>query len=84
MTMTTVRSALAGAVAALIIPSAASAQDPPAAPPPFGRYAPGGGFKLVDTEQGDLNFRLFTYVRYLNQLGLDETYTDAFGTTREI
>jgi hypothetical protein len=43
-----------------------------------------GGFKLAETPWGELNFRLYTYARYLNQLGLDPTYTDAFGRTREV
>jgi hypothetical protein len=28
--------------------------------------------------------RLFSYARYLNQKGLDETYTDSFGTTKTV
>ena len=28
--------------------------------------------------------RLFSYARYLNQLGLDETYTDAFGKVHTV
>ena len=47
----------------------------------WGTYTPGTGFKVVNTDKGDLNFSLYTYVRYLNQLGLDPTYTDAFGNT---
>jgi hypothetical protein len=47
----------------------------------LGRYTPGSGMKVVDTEHGDLNIRVFTYVRYLNQEGLEETFTDAFGQT---
>ena len=50
----------------------------------FGTYTPGGGFKLADTEHGDLNFRLFAYVRYLNQMRLDETSTDSFGVTKDV
>jgi hypothetical protein len=47
-------------------------------------YLPGSGFKLIEGEQGALNLRVFTYVRYLNQEGLDETFTDSFGSTRTI
>lgn len=50
----------------------------------FGRYTPTGGFKVANTDSGDLNVRLFTYVRYLNQRGTDPTYTDAFGETRNM
>jgi hypothetical protein len=41
-----------------------------------GRYTPNLGFKVVNTEYGDMNVSIYTYVRYLNQLGLDSTYTD--------
>src|SRR5215217_5154407 len=49
-----------------------------------GRYTPNLGFKLANTEYGDLNVSIYTYVRYLNQLGLDPTYTDALGNTKNI
>jgi hypothetical protein len=49
-----------------------------------GRYTPNLGFKVVNTEYGDMNVSIYTYVRYLNQLGLDPTYTDAFGNTKDI
>ena len=46
----------------------------------FGTFTHGGpGFKLANTRHGDVNFSAWSYVRYLNQNGLDETYTDAFG-----
>jgi hypothetical protein len=52
---------------------------------PFnGRYTPNLGFKVANTEFGDLNVSIYTYVRYLNQLGLDENYTDAFGITKTV
>jgi hypothetical protein len=50
----------------------------------FGKYTPGGGFRVADTSQGTLNVRVFTYVRYLNQTRLDDTYTDAFGQTKDV
>jgi len=49
-----------------------------------GRYTPNLGFKVANTEYGDLNVSIYTYVRYLNQLGLDSTYTDAFGNTKSV
>src|SRR5829696_3054853 len=49
-----------------------------------GRYTPNLGFKIANTEYGDLNVSIYSYVRYLNQLGLDPTYTDAFGNTKNI
>ncbi len=56
----------------------------PKAAATFGRYTPGVGFKVADTEYGDLNIRTFTYLRYLNQLGVDATYTNAFGKTTDV
>lgn len=50
----------------------------------FGSYTPNLGFKLADTEYGDLNVSIYTYVRYLNQLGLDSTYTDASGNEKSV
>lgn len=47
----------------------------------FGSYTPNAGFRLATTDKGVLNFRIYTYIRYLNQLGLDSTYTDSFGET---
>jgi hypothetical protein len=49
-----------------------------------GRYTPNLGFRLANTEYGDLNVSIYTYVRYLNQLGLDDNYTDAFGITKTV
>lgn len=44
-------------------------------------YIPNAGFKLYDGDKGQIYMRLFSYVRYLNQKGLDPTYTDFFGST---
>jgi hypothetical protein len=44
-------------------------------------YIPNAGFLLVDGEKGQIYVRLFSYVRYLNQKGLDPSYTDSFGNT---
>jgi hypothetical protein len=49
-----------------------------------GRYTPNLGFRVANTEYGDMNVSIYTYVRYLNQLGLDSTYTDAFGNTKNV
>jgi hypothetical protein len=49
-----------------------------------GRYTPNLGFRLANTEYGDLNVSIYTYVRYLNQLGLNENYEDAFGNTKSV
>lgn len=50
----------------------------------YGRYTPNLGFKLANTEYGDLSVSIYTYARYLNQRGLQETYTDAFGNTKNV
>jgi hypothetical protein len=50
----------------------------------WGSYTPNLGFKLVDTKYGDVNVSIYTYVRYLNQLGLDGSYTDAFGNVKSV
>jgi len=66
----------------LAAPTASAATEDPAVH--WASYTPNAGFRLADTEHGTLNFMLYTYVRYLNQKGLDETYTDAFGRTSTI
>jgi hypothetical protein len=47
-------------------------------------YVPNAGFLLFDGEKGQIYFRLFSYVRYLNQRNLDDTYTDAFGNQKTL
>ena len=42
-------------------------------------YIPNVGFQLIDSAKGEIFLRLYSYVRYLNQLGLDQFYVDAFG-----
>ena len=39
---------------------------------------------LGRTSQGEVDFSAFTYLRYLNQRMLDDSYTDAFGRTKDI
>ena len=50
----------------------------------YGRYTPNLGYKLANTEHGDLSVSIYTYARYLNQLGLDSNYTDAFGNVKTV
>lgn len=50
----------------------------------WGRYTPNFGYKIVDTDKGDLNISIYSYGRYLNQLGLNPTYTDAFGNVKNV
>ncbi|HSF14770.1 MAG TPA: DUF3011 domain-containing protein [Vicinamibacteria bacterium] len=44
-------------------------------------YVPNAGFLLVEGDKGEMYVRLFSYVRYLNQKGIDASYTDFFGDT---
>jgi hypothetical protein len=47
-------------------------------------HVPNAGFLLYDGAEGQIYFRLFSYVRYLNQRNLDPTYVDAFGSTHTV
>jgi hypothetical protein len=60
--------------------SAAAAPDAAAA----GGHVPGSGFPVSEGRWGSLNTRLYTYIRYLNQKGLDNEYTDSFGVTKSV
>jgi hypothetical protein len=50
----------------------------------FGTYTPNFGFTVADTDHGSMNISIFSYVRYLNQLGLDSTYTNSFGNVSNV
>lgn len=47
-------------------------------------YTPGTGLKVFESDFGSVNFSVFSYIRYLNQKGLDSNYTNAFGKTSSI
>jgi hypothetical protein len=47
-------------------------------------FEPGRGILLASGELGEINASLTTYVRYLNQLGLDDQFTDSFGRTFDV
>jgi hypothetical protein len=53
-------------------------------PEKWGNYTDFLGFKVANTDKGDMNVALYTYLRYLNQKGLDPTYTDAFGNVKKV
>ena len=63
------------------IPQAGAAPEPL---PNWGTYTDFLGYKVANTDRGDMNVAIYTYVRYLNQLGTDATYTNAFGQTSEL
>ena len=50
----------------------------------WGRYEGGKGIVLARSDNAEVDFSAFTYVRYLNQLDLEDTYTDAFGRTKTL
>jgi hypothetical protein len=54
------------------------AQD---APKTWGTYTPNFGYRVANTELGDMNVSIYSYVRYLNQKNLAPTYTNYFGVT---
>jgi hypothetical protein len=62
-------------------PAPSEKPQPKKSPP---AYVPNAGFLLVDGDKGEMYVRLFSYVRYLNQKGLDPTYTDSFGNTHAV
>ncbi len=79
------------AVAALVGPPAPPGSEPaePEPAPPSSQnkspeYVPNAGFLLYEGEKGQIYMRLFSYARYLNQKGLDSTYTDSFGDTHDV
>jgi hypothetical protein len=63
-----------------------SATSSPAEEEPYkwGGYSPNLGYKVANTDHGDVSISIYTYARYLNQLGLDGTYTDAFGNVKNV
>jgi hypothetical protein len=50
----------------------------------WGTYTPNLGFKVANTEHGDLSISIYSYARYLNQLALDSTFTNSFGITNPV
>ncbi len=50
----------------------------------FGDFTPGRGYTVGRSSYGELELSLFTYVRYLNQKGLDSSYIDHFGDAQPV
>jgi hypothetical protein len=50
-------------------------------PKTWGAYTPNFGYKVANTELGDMSVSIYSYVRYLNQKNLAPTYTNYFGVT---
>jgi hypothetical protein len=53
----------------------------PEPPKKWGDYTPNFGYRVANTEMGDMNISIYSYVRYLNQKNLAPTYTNYFGVT---
>lgn len=45
----------------------------------WGGFEPGKGVVLIRSEAGEVDLGLVSYLRYLNQHGMDKTYTSSFG-----
>ncbi|WP_293399184.1 hypothetical protein [Phenylobacterium sp.] len=45
----------------------------------WGGFEPGKGLILMRSDIGEVNLGLVSYLRYLNQDGMDDTYTSSFG-----
>jgi len=74
-------------------PPSGAQPAPQTAPPPsgepaerdlWGRYEPGVGFVAIRGANGEISIGLITYLRYLNQLALERTFTDSFGRTKTL
>jgi hypothetical protein len=63
-------------------------QVPPqaeAAPPAkWGGFEPGKGVILMRSDVGEVDLGLVSYLRYLNQHGIDKSYTDEFGREKGV
>ena len=59
------------------------AQQAEAAAPPvkWGGFEPGKGLIIMRSDVGEVDMGIVSYLRYLNQGGLNKTYTDSFGRT---
>ena len=87
-----VGSASSGLHTAAVAPQGppAGAAQPNAVPVEVQKESPGTfngggrGYQLANTPYGSLNFSGWSYVRYLNQQGLDDSYTDSFGRDFDI
>ena len=82
--------AAAAAIAVATSEQSGSGLDKPTAAPTnlypekWGDYQDFFGFHVANTDKGDMRVAIYTYVRYLNQKGLDPTYTDAFGNVKTV
>ena len=61
-------------------------QQAEAGPPPakWGGFEPGKGLVLMRSDVGEVDLGLVSYLRYLNQHGMDKTYTSTFGQAFDV
>ena len=50
----------------------------------FGDFTPGRGYTVARTKYGELDLSVYSYLRYLNQKGLDDYYVDHFGDIQPV
>lgn len=50
----------------------------------WAQFAPGVGYTVANTDLGTLEISLYSYVRYLNTTGTDDSFVDRFGQTLEV
>ena len=50
----------------------------------WGGFEPGKGLILMRSDVGEVDLGLVSYLRYLNQHGMDKTYTSAFGEAFDV
>jgi hypothetical protein len=68
-------------VAADVVPASVAAAVPKSESP---EYIGNLGFKIYEGDKGQIYMRLMAYARYLNQSGIDSSYTDSFGNVKTI
>jgi hypothetical protein len=57
----------------------ATQQVKESSPTKWGGFEPGKGLVLMKSDMGEVNLGVVSYMRYLNQEGLEDGYTDSFG-----
>jgi hypothetical protein len=73
-----------------VLPDGEGANISPEMPPDtegpgdIGIYRPGRGFQLTHSDLGEVNFGIYTYLRFLEQKGLNDEYTNGLGETVRI
>jgi len=61
------------------------ARQAEAGPPvKWGGFEPGKGLVLMRSDMGEVDLGLVSYLRYLNQQGMDKTYTSSFGQSFDV